>query len=450
MSPTSIPELRVVRNMHLVRTPPPRPTDTVIVKLKVTGAATRRIAAAAGLRRGPGMEAQKPLLARLVENGYASEITPIFPASPGFGGMAPGMRALAAAVTGSPQRFKRARGLVAVKVDRGTSAEALAAHLNAAGDEVEYAYIPPVKYPLLARRRRPTRTPNDPLVSRQWGHSAVKIHTARRRRGFKDASDVIVAVIDSGIDRDHPDLDGSIHSYVNFLSESEDDRDYVGHGTHVAGIVAAETNNKVGVAGLCGARVMALKGLPRQGNPWNAEKYYQAVGYPIDHGAKVVNMSLGGGFDPGERDIIADLLDAGIIVVAAMGNEFGEGNPVEYPAAYDGVVAVGASDEVDRRASFSCTGPHTALVAPGVNILSTVPRYPSEFAQQLDYDSWPGTSMATPHVAAAVALLLAKSPNLTPAQVRKRLMDTADPVDGQRGWNEEYGAGRLNIAAALR
>jgi subtilisin family serine protease len=163
----------------------------------------------------------------------------------------------------------------------------------------------------------------------------------------------------------------------------------------------------------------------------------------------VLNLSLGGGLDPGERDIIADLLDAGITVVAAMGNEFLKGNPIEYPAAYEGVIAVGASDEMDRRADFSCTGNHIALVAPGTNILSTVPRYPSELAKRLEYDSWPGTSMATPHVAAAAALLLSKSPGMSPATVRKRLTETADFVPDQTRRNKQFGTGRLNIAAAL-
>ena len=345
-----------------------------------------------------------------------------------------------------------------MKVDRGTNAQAIAEHLNQQGDEVEYAYVPPVKYPFLPPRRKaakPRKTrkaaarSNDPLASRQWNHGAVRIHQARARQGFVDAGGVRVAIVDSGIDRGHPDLDGVIEEYFNALSSTEDDRDYVGHGTHVAGIVSAEINNSVGIAGLCTARLLVIKGLPREGNPWNAERYYQALAYPIDHEAKVLNLSLGGAFDPGERDIIADLLDAGITVVAAMGNEFLEGNPVEFPAAYDGVVAVGASDEMDRRADFSCTGNHISLVAPGVNILSTVPRYPSEFAQKLEYDSWPGTSMATPHVAAAAALLLAKSPGLSPDAVRKRLMETADFVPGQTRKNAEFGKGRLNISAAL-
>jgi subtilisin family serine protease len=452
----SIPELRAAESASRNRTAPARVQDTVIVKLKAGPTAVRRFAAAAGLgRRGAG-EVRQPFVAGLVEAGYAAEVIPIFPAPLPFAADRRPARALAAAVAEAGRPLKRARGLVAVKVDRGTSAEALAAHLDSLKDEVEYAYVPPVKYLFPARRRsrparrRRARKPNDPLGSRQWGHGAVRIHAARSRRGFRDAADVVVAVVDSGIDRDHPDLDGAIHSYVNFLSDSEDDRDYVGHGTHVAGIIAAETNNRIGIAGLCAARIMALKGLPRRGNRWNAEKYYQALGHPIDQGARVLNLSLGGGFDRGERDIIADLIDAGITVVAAMGNEFEEGNPVSYPAAYDGVIAVGASDEVDRRASFSCTGRHIALVAPGVNILSTVPRYPSEFAASLEYDAWPGTSMATPHVAAAVALLLAKSPRLTPAAIRKRLVDTADAVPSQDGPDEEHGAGRLDIAAALR
>jgi subtilisin family serine protease len=133
-----------------------------------------------------------------------------------------------------------------------------------------------------------------------------------------------------------------------------------------------------------------------------------------------------------------------------MGNDFEKGNPIEYPAAYPGLIAVGATDEMDRRGDFSNTGEHIALVAPGVNILSTTPRYPSQFATKLRYEAWPGTSMATPHVAAAAALLLAKKPGLTPAEVKKRLTATADRVPEQaKRPDDAHGWGRLNVAAAL-
>jgi subtilisin family serine protease len=435
-------------------------TDTVIVKLRTRASAVRRVSTA--LRAAEGRiaaAAPAPFLAMLVENGFAEQIEPVFPTvvAPAASRARGALRAMAAAIE-EEQPVNRARGLLTIKVDPATSAEQLAAHLNTLGDEVEYAYVPPVKYPFPARKggaskrpaRRRARQSNDPLGARQWGHGAVRIREARAKAGFIEAKGIVVAVIDSGIDARHPDLDGSLHSYVNFLP-NEDERDYQGHGTHVAGIISAEINNQIGIAGVCAARIMALKALPKKGNPWNAQAYYRALAHPITGGARVVNMSLGGGIDPGERDIIADLLDAGITVVAAMGNEFEDGNPTSYPAAYDGVIAVGASDEVDRRASFSCTGKHIALVAPGERIISTTPRYRSELADNVLYDSWPGTSMATPHVAAAAALLLAKRPNLTPAQVRERLMQTADRVQWQTSRpDREYGYGRLNIEAALK
>jgi subtilisin family serine protease len=438
-----------------------RATDTVIVKLRA-GSSTARDVQRATASRALERSAQAPgILARLVENGYARFVTPVFaPAAPvAAGARGRGVRVHRGLTEGAVppaddvlRNLRKARGLVSVRVEPGTSPFHLAAHLTQQGDEVEYAFVPPVKYPVAkkaAPRPRRPRATNDALSARQWGHGAVRIREARARRGFRDAAAVVVAVVDSGIDASHPDLDGAIHSYVNFLP-SEDDRDYKAHGTHVAGIIAAEINNRIGIAGICAARIMALKALPRKGKPWNAEAYYRALAYPIGK-ARVLNLSIGGGEDPAERDIIADVLADGIVVVAAMGNEFEEGNPTSYPAAYDGVVAVGASDEVDRRASFSCTGPHISLVAPGVNIISTVPQYATELAEDLNYDSWPGTSMAAPHVAAAAALLLTKRPRLTPAQVRDRLRSSADRVTWQRGRpDDEYGFGRLNVEKLLR
>ncbi len=432
------------------------PSDVVMVKVKSDAA--RDIAVS---RRALEFGATRPrsLLGQLLEKGIV-EAAPVFPSDEED--MIRGL--LYADVAPAPARRtrtpsllvlpKRARGLTSLKVGAGTDTAQLVRDLIS-DPAVEYAYVPAVKHPMTARRpaSRPKKaktTGPDPLFSRQWSHAAVHIHEARKRKGFRDATKMLVAIVDSGIDRQHPDLATMIDHFTNFLAPAEDDRDYRGHGTHVAGIVAAVINNSIGIAGLCKARLAVMKALPRRGGTWNATAYYQALAKPIELKARVLNLSLGGPIDPGEKDIILDLLDAGIVVVAAIGNEFESGNPKSYPAAYEGVIAVGATDEADRRASFSCTGRHISLVAPGERILSTVPRYKSEYASTTMYDSWPGTSMATPHVAAAAALLLAKNPRLTPAQVKTRLCNAADKVRWQKKRpDEQYGWGRLNVARAL-
>lgn len=132
-----------------------------------------------------------------------------------------------------------------------------------------------------------------------------------------------------------------------------------------------------------------------------------------------------------------------------MGNEYQEGNPVEYPAAHRGVIAVGAVDQANHRAVFSSTGPHITISAPGVGILSTLPTKASDARPrgQINYDAWDGTSMATPHVTAAIALLLAKNPEIDPADVIKRLKKSAIPLP--RGTRNTVGAGLLNIKSML-
>jgi uncharacterized protein YjbJ (UPF0337 family) len=454
--------------------------NVVVVKLKASPAVSRRFATMASVAEP---ETQDTMLGRLITNRYVLSARPVFD---GMAGLESGavaarqpwaatLRNVALAAQPRPNKVRRAHGLCVLEIAPDANPHDVTEQLKLAEHEIEYAYVPAVKYPTAKKkassgkkgsgpskpkpkssakknppgRRSRVSSPNDPLFSRQWNHAAIQLHQARLRSNFDPASEVIIAVLDSGIDEGHPDLQPSIHSYTNYLHATEDDKDYVGHGSHVSGIIAAVINNDIGIAGICNARIMAIKGLPRAGNPWDAQQYYKALAHPMDHGARILNLSLGGGFDPGEKDIIADLLDAGIIVIAAMGNEFEEGNPISFPAAYDGVIAVGATDEADRRASFSCTGSHIDLSAPGVNILSTVPRYPSQFANTLDYDSWPGTSMATPHVAAAAALLLAKDDSFTSGDVSEKLTATADHVPGQTDWNQEIGAGRLNVYRAL-
>src|SRR5204863_9645567 len=146
-----------------------------------------------------------------------------------------------------------------------------------------------------------------------------------------------------------------IAKYKNFRHGS--DKDFVGHGTHVAGIIAATTGNALGISGVCGGKILALKALPRDEEEFDAAAYYRALRYVIGK-AQVLNLSLGGEKDLAEIDILHDVIDAGVVVIAAMGNEYEEGNPTEYPAAIPEVCAVGATDELDKRASFSNTGRH--------------------------------------------------------------------------------------------
>ena len=228
--------------------------------------------------------------------------------------------------------------------------------------------------------------------------------------GFKDATAIVVAVADSGVDRSHPDLKGVIGEYKNFV-KGESARDYEGHGTHVTGIIAAAMNNGVGVAGLCDAEILALKVLPSRAE-WDAEGYYRALGYCIGR-ARVLNLSLGAEeFDPGERDVIADLIDAGIVVIAAVGNEYEEGNPVEYPAALSRACVrwvrrirpIGA-------AGFSNTGKHLSISAPGRRDRVDDADLSATTTARATTIRWDGSSMATPHVSAAAALLLAKDPD---------------------------------------
>ncbi len=423
-----------------------RPTDVVMVKLKSGAlAAAARSEASPRARRLAGASQSVGLLGHLLREGLVASAMPVFAAAAISDGVA---RAGMSRRIASAAPSRRAQGLTSLKVQPGVSPDQLVNDLSA-DPNVEYAYVPAIKHPMLTKPKK-TKVGTDPLLARQWGHGAIRMHEARKAVKFHDATDILVAVIDSGVDMTHPDLKKVVRAYENFLAPAEDDRDYRGHGTHVTGIIAALMNNNVGIAGLCRAPIANLKALPRNGGAWNASAYYQALARPIDLKARVVNLSLGGQLDPGERDIIADLIDAGIVVVAAMGNEFEEGNPTSYPAAYDGVIAVGASDELDRRAAFSCTGKHISVMAPGERILSTVPTHESELANTTMYDAWPGTSMATPHVAAAAALLLAKDPSLSPAQVKRKLCTSADKVKWQtKRPDKEYGYGRLNIAKAL-
>lgn len=266
-------------------------------------------------------------------------------------------------------------------------------------------------------------------------------------------SGVTVAVVDTGIDTGHPDLVGNIvggFSAVDYTTSYKDDH---GHGTHVAGTVAA-TDNLFGVIGVAPtASLLGVKVLDSSGSGWVSD-IIDGVDWAVANGADVINMSLGGP-DPvtAFQDAIARANDAGVVVVAAAGNSGPALNTVGYPAAYDGVIAVSAVDSYDRIASFSSRGPQVDLAAPGVTIRSTY----WNLRRGSVYVDLSGTSMASPHVAGAAALLLSRPVGAwdadsdgiwDPTEVEDRLEATATDL-GVAGADALYGAGLVNAMAAI-
>jgi serine protease len=280
-------------------------------------------------------------------------------------------------------------------------------------------------------------TNGDPLQDRQWGLSALSAQTLW---ASGDAAGQTVAVIDTGVDGTHPDLAGVVLPGRDYVDPTGDGRtDPHGHGTHIAGVVAAIGGNGIGIAGLAqGARILPVRVMDATGSGLDGDAARGLV-WATDHGATVANLSFGGP----ERSSVMDAavtyaLSRGVSVVVSAGNAGLDGDPVEWPAATPGVIAVGAVDIAGTRPGWSSSGPHLAVAAPGVGILSTVPGG--------SYQSWSGTSMAAPFVSASVALLR-RSVALTPAQVRERVMATAVDL-GDPGFDPLYGAGRVDPLAA--
>lgn len=302
---------------------------------------------------------------------------------------------------------------------------------------VQFAYDIP--------ERKTMQTPVDPLNVRQWGLNAVKWTTAVTKPNFPDASNVTIAIIDTGVDIDHPDLGAAVAEVFNYAGGK--DKDLHGHGTHVAGCIAALSNNNIGISGLCQSKKLSIY---KVFSPDNRAGYLQALAKLAGAPPRVINLSLGGTTnDPTEQMAIGKLIAAGSVIVAAMGNERKEGSPISYPAACPGVIAVGATDHVDRIMDESSQGNHISLTAPGSAIFSTVPTYHVNGTPDEEYGCLSGTSQAAPFVSGAAALLVAKNGALTTPDVKKILEDTADKVQGHTTFNTDYGHGRLNIDAAL-
>lgn len=282
-----------------------------------------------------------------------------------------------------------------------------------------------------------------------WGVSQIGANTVWNSVPPNTGAGVKVAIIDSGIDYNHQDLVDNYAGGWNFLNQSADPMDDRGHGTHVAGIVAAKQNG-LGIVGVApDASLYALKVLDASGTGvWS--DIIAAVQWAVDHGIQVTNNSYA---DTADTDssvptggVVHTAFDNatahGLVMIAAAGNNgniFGIGDNVTYPARFDSVIAVAATDSSNNRASFSSTGPAVELAAPGVNIYSTLPGN--------SYGTKSGTSMACPHAVGAAALVLASGVSDSNS-VRQRLQQTATDL-GAAGRDNLYGFGLVNAAKAV-
>jgi len=299
--------------------------------------------------------------------------------------------------------------------------------------------------------------PDDPHYTEQWNLPRIRAPEAWE---FTTGDDLTIAVIDTGVDLDHPDLasklwvnadeipgnglDDDGNGYVDdsygwdFVNDDAEPQDDYWHGTHVAGIAAADTDNGQGVAGVSwGARIMPLKALNASGDG-NYADVASAIVYAADNGARILNLSLGGeDYSAALAEAVGYARERGCLLAAAAGNESGA---VLYPAANDGVLAVVATTRWDGRWYRSNYGPEVDAAAPGEDIYSTT--------LNDAYLSASGTSAAAPHVSGLAALVWSVQPDLTNDDVARVITETVRDL-GTPGWDRFYGWGRIDAYQAI-
>ncbi len=305
---------------------------------------------------------------------------------------------------------------------------------------------PAVELASLNYVRRISAVPNDPYFNDYQKDSLTTSRVTNAWDVSKSTGSQIVAVLDTGVDAGHPDLAGHLVAGVNTTSPNRGPIDDNGHGTMTLGIIAAGANNGIGVAGVgWSAKAMPVKVLNSEGEGYDLD-IAEGIDWAVAHGAKVINMSLGGpGFSPVLEQAVQNAYAQGVVIVASSGND-GSGI-AQYPAAFPEVIAVGATDPFGSLTEFSSFGNWVDLAAPGWNILSTYPRVPGD-PEDVPYAWCTGTSCSAPIVAGVAALLRNKAPTFTAAQVATQLKTMARDA-GPRGTDPYYGAGILDGYSTL-
>lgn len=307
---------------------------------------------------------------------------------------------------------------------------------NPAYTEPHYMYL---TNDTITKNTNETVTPNDMLFSAyQWNLPAIETELGWNLS--KGSNEVIVSVVDTGVQINHPDLKGKLLTGYNAITSGSTPEDDVGHGTHVSGIIGALVNNGEGVAGISWYnKILPVKALDNSG-AGTTYSVAEGIIWAADNGAKVINLSLG---NYAESQFLHDAIkyayDRDIVIVSAAGNDNTE-RP-GYPAAYPEVIAVAATNPSGEKASFSNFGDYVDVAAPGESIAST---YPGS-----QYAALSGTSMASPHVAALAGLIRSLNPNLTNTEVTDLI--TSNAIDlGTPGHDKYYGWGQIDIYRTLQ
>ncbi|WP_110514031.1 S8 family peptidase [Herpetosiphon llansteffanensis] len=293
---------------------------------------------------------------------------------------------------------------------------------------------PAVRYAEYNAVRKTLVDPNDEYYSEQWGLPKIGANGAW---DMTQGNGLVIAIIDTGVSVTHPDLAGHVLPGYNALENNANSHDDEGHGTAMAGIAAAVSNNGQGVAGLCwNCQILPVKVLNSDGEGTAAD-IIEGMYWAADNGARIISMSLGGPRAvQAEQDAVNYIYSKNIPLFASAGNSGNKGNPTIYPAAFDHVIAVGATNIQDKVASFSSYGDYVDIAAPGVNIASTA-------LDRDGYEIGSGTSPACPFVAGTAALALSVWPELTVDQIEKLI--TGSAVDIVTPGKDVYsGYGRLD------
>lgn len=365
------------------------------------------------------------------------------------------LRRLAMSMNGVLVKVIPEIGVAQVRVRSGAAGLALERARGLSG--VAYAE-PEMEFRALGLPAASTVSSNDPRRGLQWYVGKVQANQAWTIS--KGNSRFPIAIVDTGVDTGHPDLAGRVVGGRNFLPGA-DPTNYMddnGHGTHVAGVAAAASNNAVGVVGLTWSTpIYAVKALDYFG--YGEESVIaQAIVWSANHGAKVINLSFGTSAPSTSTNVstlkraVDYAVNQGALVVAASGNA-GAGR-LEYPAAFANVLSVGATDQYDRRAPFSNYGSGLDISAPGMSIYSTTSRSRNAYLISSSqttptYGYLDGTSMAAPVVAAIAAAVWAHMPTRSGSQIIARLTSTARDI-GTRGYDNATGWGRIDFLNAVQ